>query len=195
MVGSPAARILVFSVGFAIQAPPPFPGGGEHGGARFLPACWLAGRLVPAPSSAGSALAGCCCRLAVVVVVSSCLLVVLAGSRGMMEDGPGNATCACEAGDEGVAVGRLAVGVFCVPSSTRACVCVPAGFLPGRPPPWRGFALGPPATIGPRGDASGTLLCDAEGGENLTAKTTRSETGGGDGLNPTWSHTRTVPKL
>lgn len=72
-----------FSVGFAIQAPPPFPGGGEHGGARFfLPACWLAGRLVPAPSSAGSLLLlAAAAAMAVVVVLLSCLLVVLAGWR------------------------------------------------------------------------------------------------------------------
>lgn len=133
VVGSPASRILNFSVGFAIQAPPPFPGGGEHGGARFLPAWWLAGRLVPAPSSAGSALAGCCCRLAVVVVLS-CLLVVLAGSR---DDGGRTRECYMRMRG-GRRVGRCGAsrgGGVCVPSLTRVCVWLPVAFCPVGPRP------------------------------------------------------------
>jgi hypothetical protein len=143
-VGSPLMDSS-FSVGFAIQAPAPFPGVGEHGGARFFVThwpgwlagfCWLC------------SLAGCCCRLVVVVVVVGCLLVLAGCGRGNDGGRTGDATCACEAGDEWVAVVCLAVRVV-VPFLTSVCAC--RGSLPRSVPPWRGFAFGPPASMEPRG--------------------------------------------
>lgn len=181
-----------FSVGFAIQAPPPFPGGGEHGAACLL-ACLLAGRatgrlfLLPAVLLLAAAAA-----LAVVVVLS-CSLVVPAGMR---DDGGrtreyymcmrgGRRVGRCGGAPRGWVVEPIFDQSVCACRLSARSAPALAWFRP-----WTSSA-----TMEPRGDASGTLLCDAEGGENLTAKTTRSETESGDGLNPTWSHTRTVPKL